>query len=94
MAKRKVESQINSLTPDQQKSGIDLISLHAGGMPHTIGKLLTRATTLFRPHFNRRFVHKVIEPQSRGNPNFGNFGTPIWESQDKMPFGCGPCGEA
>jgi hypothetical protein len=33
-------------------------------------------------------------PQSRGSPNFGNFGTPIWESQDKMPFGCGPYGEA
>jgi hypothetical protein len=24
----------------------------------------------------------------------GNLGTPIWESQDKMPFGCGPHGEA
>jgi hypothetical protein len=33
-------------------------------------------------------------PQSRGNPSCGNFETPIWESQDKMPFGCGPCGEA
>jgi len=33
-------------------------------------------------------------PQSRGNPNFGNFGTLIWESKDKMPFGCGPHGEA
>jgi hypothetical protein len=27
-------------------------------------------------------------PQSRGSPNFGNFGTPIWESWDKMTFGC------
>jgi len=33
-------------------------------------------------------------PQSRGSPNFGNFGTPIWESWDKMPFGCGLRGEA
>jgi hypothetical protein len=32
-------------------------------------------------------------PQSRNSPNFGNFGTPIWESWDKMPFGCGPRGE-
>jgi hypothetical protein len=33
-------------------------------------------------------------PQSRENPNFDNFGTPICESWDKMPFGCGPCEEA
>jgi hypothetical protein len=47
-----------------------------------------------RPHLNQRFSHKVMRPQSCGSPNFGNFGIPIWESQDKMPFGCGPCGEA
>jgi hypothetical protein len=35
-----------------------------------------------------------MKPQSYKNPNFGNFGTSIWESQDKMPFGCGPHGEA
>ncbi len=35
-----------------------------------------------------------MRPRSRGNPNFGNFETPIWESRDKMPFGCGPHGEA
>jgi hypothetical protein len=29
----------------------------------------------FRPHFNPRFACKVIGPQSRGSPNFGNFGT-------------------
>jgi len=28
-------------------------------------------------------------PQNYKNPNFGNFETPIWEFQDKMPFGCG-----
>jgi hypothetical protein len=28
-------------------------------------------------------------PQSRGSPRSENFGTPIWESQDKMPFGWG-----
>jgi hypothetical protein len=27
-------------------------------------------------------------PQSCGSPNFANFGTPIWESWDKKPFGC------
>jgi hypothetical protein len=47
----------------------------------------------FRPHFHWRSSHKVMGPQSHGSPNFGNFETPIWESRDKMPFGCGPRGE-
>ncbi len=37
----------------------------------------------FRPHFNPRSTHKLMGPQSRGSPNFGNFGTPTWESRDK-----------
>jgi len=48
MARRKVGSQIGSLTLDHQKSRIDLISLCIGGVQHTIGKLLTRATTLLQ----------------------------------------------
>jgi hypothetical protein len=34
----------------------------------------------FRLHLNRRSARKVMGPQSRRIPNFGNFGTPIWES--------------
>ncbi len=48
----------------------------------------------FRPHPNRRSSKNVMGPQSRKSPNFGNFGTPIWESRDKMSFRCGPHGEA
>jgi hypothetical protein len=29
--------------------------------------------------------------QSHGSPNQDNFETPLWESRDKEPFGCG-CG--
>jgi len=47
-----------------------------------------------RPHLNRRSAHKVMGPQNRESPNFGNFRTPTWESRDKKPFGCEPCGEA
>ncbi len=32
----------------------------------------------FKPHFNQRFVRKVMGPQSCGSPNFSN-----WESRDK-----------
>jgi hypothetical protein len=28
-------------------------------------------------------------PQSHGSPNFGNFGTPIWESRDKSHLDVG-----
>jgi hypothetical protein len=48
----------------------------------------------FRPHFNWKSARKVMGPQSCGSPNLGNFGTFIWESQDKMRFRCGPCEEA
>jgi hypothetical protein len=30
----------------------------------------------FRPHFNWRFAHKIMGPQNRESPNFGNFGNP------------------
>jgi hypothetical protein len=43
----------------------------------------------FRPHFNRRFAHKVMGPQSLGSLNFGNFETPIWESWDKIHLDVG-----
>jgi hypothetical protein len=36
---------------------------------------------------------KLWDPQNYESPNFDNFGIPIWESQDKMPFRCGPRGE-
>jgi hypothetical protein len=48
----------------------------------------------FRPHFNRKSSRKVMGLQSHGSPSYENFGTPTWESQEKMPFGCGPHEEA
>jgi hypothetical protein len=51
MAKRKVENQIGNLTLDHKKSGIAMISLRAGGVRHTLGKLSIRATTLLQTSF-------------------------------------------
>jgi hypothetical protein len=48
MAKRKAGSQIANLTFDHKKSGIDPIYLAAGGVPHTVQKLSTRATTFLQ----------------------------------------------
>jgi hypothetical protein len=41
----------------------------------------------FRPHPYWRFAQEVIVPQSCESSNFGDFGTLIWESRDKKPFG-------
>ncbi len=48
----------------------------------------------FRLHLNRKSAHKVTGPQSCESPRCGNFGTPTWESRDKMPFGCWSHGQA
>jgi hypothetical protein len=44
--KEKAGSRTASLTPDQKRSGIDPIYLATDNVPHTIGKLSTRAPTL------------------------------------------------
>jgi hypothetical protein len=46
--KEGVGSRIANLTLDQKKSGMDSIYLAADNVPHTVGKLLTRATTLLQ----------------------------------------------
>jgi len=35
-----------------------------------------------------------MNAQSPGSPNRDNSGTPLWESREKMPFGCKCNGEA
>ncbi len=45
-----------------------------------------------RPHSNRRSEPGDMSVQSLGSSTWDNFGTPFWESREKMPFGCGSCG--
>jgi hypothetical protein len=47
----------------------------------------------FRPHPNRRFEHEVMDAQSLGSANRDSFKTPLWESWEKVPFGCNLGGE-
>jgi hypothetical protein len=42
----------------------------------------------FRPRPDRRSGKEVIIVQSPDNPNRDSFGTPLWESLEKVPFGC------
>jgi hypothetical protein len=46
MVEKKVGSQTSNLTPNHQKSGIDLTLVCAGQVKYTVGKLLRRATSL------------------------------------------------
>jgi len=46
----------------------------------------------FRPRPDPSSRREVMNAQSPGSPNRDNFGTPLWESQEKEPFGCGCCG--
>ncbi len=45
----------------------------------------------FRPCPNRRSEREVMNTQSPGSPNRDSFGTPLWDSWEKVPFGC-KCG--
>jgi hypothetical protein len=92
MDKRRAGSQIGSLTPDHKKSGIDPTPMCNEGVRHGVGKLLRRATTLVQNSSQQRSGWEVMMAQSLGSPNQDNFGTPLWESRDKEPLGCGQGG--
>jgi hypothetical protein len=42
----------------------------------------------FRPHPIRRSEQEVMDAQSPGSLTWDNFGTPPWESREKVPFRC------
>jgi hypothetical protein len=42
----------------------------------------------FKPHLNQRSEQGVMNSQSPRSPNRDNFGTPPWESREKVSFGC------
>jgi hypothetical protein len=43
----------------------------------------------FKPRPDPRLGQEVMMAQSPGSPNRDSFGTPLWESRDKEPLGCG-----
>jgi hypothetical protein len=45
----------------------------------------------FKPCPNPRLGRKIMNAQSPKSPNQDNFGIPLWESREKVPFGC-KCG--
>jgi hypothetical protein len=62
MAKRRAKSLTTNLTFHQQKSGIALIFLHVSGVPHNVGKLSMRDTTLLESSFQSKVFTKSYGP--------------------------------
>ncbi len=48
---------------------------------------------LFRPRSNQSWQSGDMSSQSPGTPTRDSFGTPLWESWEKQPFGCSLGGE-
>jgi hypothetical protein len=64
-------------------------SQHALGECDTVLKISQRELQhWFRPRPNRRSGEEAMTVQSPRSPNRDSFGTPLWESRDKKPFGC------
>jgi len=88
MAKRRVESQIVYLTPNQKKSKIDPIYLDVEGMQHTLEKLSMRATTLLQTTSRSEvYLQSYGAPKSR-NPTGAILGLPFENPKREKPFGC------
>jgi hypothetical protein len=47
----------------------------------------------FRLRLDPSSGRRVMSVQSLGIPNRDSFGTPLWESREKEPFGCKSCEE-
>jgi hypothetical protein len=88
MTKRKAGSQIGNLTPDHGKLGIDSITLRVSVMQHIIGKVSTRAIILLKTSSQLEVCTRSYEPAKLWESQRWQFRDPIWESRDKMPFGC------
>jgi hypothetical protein len=71
-----IGSQTTNLTLDHKKSRISLIYLRASGLPHTIGKLLMRATTLLQTSPQSKVCTRNYWLVKSWESNFRNFGTP------------------
>jgi len=77
----------------KEGSKINLISLCAGGVQHTIEKLSTRATTLLQTSSPSEVcTANLWGPKIARIPTLANSELPLGSPGAKKPFGCGPRG--
>jgi hypothetical protein len=83
-----LQPKFDSLTPDHEKSGIDLFPMSDSGVRHGVGKISTRATTLVQTSLRSNSAVGSYGNSKLKESRQDNFGTPFWESQQNVPFGC------
>jgi hypothetical protein len=62
--------------------------VHAGEVQHTVESSRGELQLWLKPCPDPSSGQEVMRVQSPGSPNWDNFGTPLWESWEKEPFGC------
>jgi hypothetical protein len=87
MAQKKVESQTSNLTPDHKSQELTQFPCVQVACEKPLESSRRGLQLWLRCHHDRRSTQEVIALQSCESCNLGNFGTPIWESRDKKPFG-------
>jgi hypothetical protein len=87
MAKRGAGNQIDNLTPTTKSQESPRFLCVQVACDILVESSRQRLHLCYKLHFNQRFANKIMGPQSRRNPNFGNFETPTWESRDKCHLG-------
>ncbi len=83
------------MTPDQKKSEIDPIYLASGDVPHIVGKISTRATTLLQTALQSEVCRRSYAPYKVPGVLVGGIsGLPRGSPEREKPFGCRPRGES
>jgi hypothetical protein len=91
MGKRKAGSQIANLTPDHLKSRINPIYLAADNVPHTVGNLSMRATTLLQIALQSEVCSQSYgAPKSRETPLAGFRDSHVGVPGEKSHLDAGP----
>jgi hypothetical protein len=79
--KEGARSRIANLTPDQKKSRIDPIYLASDDVPHTVGKLSTRLTTLLQTALRSEVFSRSYGAPKSQESRLARF----WDSHARVP---------
>jgi hypothetical protein len=87
MVERRAESQTGNLTPDHKSQELTRSRCVQVECDIPLKSSQGELQVLFRPCPKRSSEREIMNAQSLESPNRDNFGTLLWESQDKEPFG-------
>jgi hypothetical protein len=88
MGKRKAGSQIAVWLPTTKSRESTRIQRLQVECDMALESSLWKLQDFLKPHPNRRSEQEVMDAQSPGSANRDSFGTPLWESEEKVSFEC------